>query len=379
MGPIESLIALLCALYLSDCWFLVAPAARVLRSPWLRGWTATESGLRIANSAGAWVLLQPLAPLGRHAVIEPWPLALTPDAAVNRAQPRQLGRETAELAPIGAEAWPRLESEGRRVRLGRREVALASSPRAAERAVRRLRALAGLPRDEREARIEAELRDAFDAAAIERRASEVLRASRPLLLACNALFLYLIAALPAVLATLGLEATWPWLLGGLACFETWVLLAFARAHRELYPESRLERRLQLAQMIFSPPLAVRATDAALRDAFAGFHPLAVERVLVPAAEFATRVAPALRESAAGATRSSLPESVRAVRAAFDARESREIARLAREVGLDPERILAPPSREDDSRGYCPACLTQYLRDDGVCSDCDDVPLCSFRT
>lgn len=382
MGPIESLIALLSALYVTDCWCLVGHGAVVFRSPWLGGWTAGP-GLRLATPAGHWVLLQVLPPLGRHAVVDVWPLAVADHVVVNRAAPRDLGGRIHTLSPTVLADTEPVRVEGRRILIGNRELARASSALSARLAVRRLARWRACAPEQLGALIDADLAEAFDVGAVKRRADEALAATRPLLLACNVLFLFLIAVLPAVLWRLGLELTWPYLLGILIAIQAWVLVQFHRTHRALFPAEGAERRLHLFQLAISPPLAVRAVDAAVRDAFVGFHPLAVARVLLPQRECAPRLLHALREVRLGATRIGLPESVRAARAAFDRREALHLDRLARAADLDPEVALAPPAREADVSAYCPLCWTQFARAQGPdgsagsCADCDGVPLASF--
>ena len=43
--------------------------------------------------------------------------------------------------------------------------------------------------------------------------------------------------------------------------------------------------------------------------------------------------------------------------------------------IEAELLLAPPTpRDAHSRTYCPACLTQYVIEEGACADCGGVHL-----
>ncbi|MEO6709159.1 MAG: hypothetical protein ABI054_10965 [Planctomycetota bacterium] len=379
MGPIESLIALLGALYLSDCWFVVAHSAVLFRSPLLRGWTSRRGPVSFTTSTSAWILLRVLPPLGRHLVCAPWPIAVTPHFAVTREAPRALGGRTITLRRIAIEALAEARADGKKILTGRSAVARASSVPMARGMAALLRELAAMKATQREQHIARSLAKSFQVEEIERRQAELLAASKPLAIACNCLFGYLIAVVPICLSTLGLTRSWMVLLAILVALQVWVVCAFLRAHRQLFPDAVGQRREHLFQMSISPPIAVRALDALCRDALSEFHPLAVARVLTPGPEFLELARTFLRESRFGSARRAWPEEVRGVREWFDPLEFEALSKLVASAGAAPEQWIAAPAPESGSLAYCPLCHTQFTRGDGDCADCDGMPLALFAT
>ncbi|HTF88963.1 MAG TPA: hypothetical protein VK843_11180 [Planctomycetota bacterium] len=377
MGQIESLIALLGALYLSDCWFVVAHSAVLFRSPLLRGWTSRRGPVSFTTSTSAWILLRVLPPLGRHLVCEPWPIAVTPHFVVTRAAPRALGGGTLTLRPVAIEAMAEARADGKQILAGRSVVARASSVPMAKGMASLLRELAAMKASQREQHIARSLSKSFQVEEIERRRDELLRASAPLATACNCLFGYLIAVVPLCLYTLGLTRSWMALLAILVAFQVWVVFAFVRAHRQLFPDAAGQRREHLFQMSISPPIAVRALDALCRDVMADFHPLAVAKVLTSEPEFQAFARTFLRESRFGSARRAWPEEVRGVREWFDPLEFEELSKLVASAGDSPDKWVAAPDPETGSLAYCPLCHTQFTRGDGLCDDCDGMPLVPF--
>lgn len=377
MTATESLIAFLCAIYLSDCWYFVPHRAVVFASPLLSTWHWTRTRAWLGTPTGGWVLLRPLPPLGRHSVCDHWPLAVTPECAVGRDTVwAPLGRDRQVLLPISVESAGRVSSDGRRILAGTVEIARVASNRAARSMAGLLRELGAQEPEQREQHIRRAVAAGFDTGCIEQRRAELARLGAPVLVACNALFVYLVAIVPGTLWWMGIERTWFVLLAILAGLQCWILMRFARAHGRLHADHPSERRAHLFQMLLSPPLAVRAHDALSRDVFAEFHPLAVAAVLTPGAAFEELARMELRESRFGRLRVSMTEPARAARTWFDALVFEHAARLTADSGARPADMLAAPVVDPGALAHCPICHTQFTVEQGVCEDCGGIPLIS---
>jgi hypothetical protein len=308
MSDGQVLFLVLVAIYLSDCLIWVRHDAVAFVAPSLRRWRLRRPSATFGNERGGVVLVNPLPPLGRIYVCPLVPAGLLPETP----------------------AWPEEDSR----------------PAA-----------------------EAALARALDTEAVARGVAEQAQISGPLQISCNLLLAYLLGLAPLAAWLHGLEATLGGILAGLALMLALAVGQWWLLHRKAFPERRFERRLHAFLMLIAPPGAIRAHDALSRDALAGFHPLAVARVLLPPQRFeafARRTLLELRHPEPGAE---LPGLQAPLLAACE--------RLVRDAGLDLEALLAPPAPEEGCRSYCPRCRTQYALNQGRCSECVEQLLVAF--
>lgn len=181
---------------------------------------------------------------------------------------------------------------------------------------------------------------------------------------CLSLLLFVFLLAPAAIYRFGLSRIWPTLLVTLLLFCSMTLVAFHRARRRLYPKSQNADLQSLFTIGLSPFAAIRAIDHLVGDVLEDFHPVAVAFVLLPEKEFLKFAEKELR---------------RAKFIAHDPVSEKSIACFLSAQKFDPQLLLQPPTPEDDrSRTYCPACLTQYVIEEGTCRDCGGVPLEPLR-
>ena len=118
----------------------------------------------------------------------------------------------------------------------------------------------------------------------------------------------------------------------------------------------------LVEVTLYPPSLLRGAQKLATEALGRRHPAVVALGLLPEApgrEVLRRAWLRLDEGDASGRAADL---VAAERHALDA--------LAREAGLSPEGLRAPPPRRDtQALAYCPVCLVEYRRAEGDCSDC----------
>jgi hypothetical protein len=206
-------------------------------------------------------------------------------------------------------------------------------------------------------------------AAVLARLSELRRAGGSLRWLATALTVWLFAVAPLAVAAAGLAATWKPLAAGAVALVAAIAIAFAGAHRRLFPALADDRWAATAALALVPTDAMRAYASLGRPLLASVPPAVAVVALCGAPEAAERVARRLRE---------LRWPTDAERAArTDAARERERLRLealAAERGLELAGRLAAPALADDSAGYCPRCLVAYARLEASCADCPGVPV-----
>lgn len=216
------------------------------------------------------------------------------------------------------------------------------------------------------ARIETEIDGMFDLARHREEQARFVRATRTLSWLSLGYFTALFAALPPAIwwlhEELGILAWLPFVVA----FHTATLVALAMAHRRLMPDRGGERVELLISAALYPPALLRGLQELCDTACSTFHPAVLAATLTDE--------PARR----GHLRSELARLVYLEGAAREnddcpslaTLEYRALLGLLAEIGEDPTALLRPPQREDASaRYFCPACLAEYRRRAGACTDC----------
>ncbi len=348
-------MAVLAAIYLSECVFLVTPEQRAVTRWFGRLWRLVRpvrlSAFRdLAVAAG-----NPLPPLGTSFLCEPLPFLVLGGTTLAARDGRPLG-EFARMGPVA---------------LRGREVAVEGLPpfkagteaaaRAAAGVLERLRAAPGGERGRVMAEVHAASHDEAEAA---RRAGAYGAATRWLRGWCNGLVVFVFVACPLLAVLVGLILAWPLVLLGLVAGMAGVAVSYRRAARKL--ECPVPRTAVVALV---PTAAMRAHDLLARDLMAGLDPLAVAAALLP------------REAAGRAVEERLrhlrfPRSGGA--SAGAASELGAAGALAARLGFDPEELATRvPERDADSVAWCPRCHAQYRKRIPHCRECEGVALRGF--
>jgi hypothetical protein len=364
------LLILLALVYLVECGQWVPPATVAFHALIPGRWRTT----RVLRGSSRWrrgmVLGCPWPPLGSALVSEPLPLAMSPTGITPEEHGGQIPWERIE--EVGTTDWT-LEVNGQ-------QIARLASRRLAQTLARTLDELRGLEPSERPAAVERLLDQRFDAETLPARLAAFTRGTRLLRVSASLLWLCIFGGLPAILHS-QLIQYWAPILGLLLL--TWITTAilFRLALRRpgllappLWPD-RLHRFLVAA----SPLSAIRAADLIAREVAGELDPLVVSAALLDEKRFAEQARVTLVDLTHGRVRhESSPESDRAW---LTERLEPRVRRLLEARGVDIQRLLAPPAREDDRvRAYCPRCLSQYTEQRGAsCPNeaCAGMPLLPF--
>jgi hypothetical protein len=167
------------------------------------------------------------------------------------------------------------------------------------------------------------------------------------------LWIYLFIVLPVAVFVLGLALTWLPALGILLVLLARIGTAYRRRAAARRPRSSSG---DLAVMLLSPPGAIRAADRFTRRACEGMRTVRIARTMASEEEFC--------------------RWARLVY--FDPTIDNEPLKdeIAKTVaGGELHRLFSdPPAADAGMTGFCPRCHQQYLRRDGDCADCIDVPI-----
>jgi len=349
------LLGTLCVLYVLQCLAWLPRGSCVFWGPLFARGVSSGPGLRLLD----------LLPTSRSQLAFRFPLteragSLTGPGRATWSAPDWKDGDSVDLAALrGASA------DGSLVRVEGRAFARGADARHAERIEALLRAIGEASPSERRAVVEDAFSECLSLSAFSAARGRFDATARLLAWASIAYGLALFVFLPAVAFAFGTEKSLGAFLPVVAILHVATLWCYARADRELRPARRREHFQAALGAAFYPPSLLRAHSQLRSSTLAAFHPAAVAVDLLPrshARDFLrmeiARTTARLHEPVSPELGFSLVEV-----------EVRALWRLVEEFG-EATSLLAPPARIDPlARSYCPACLCEYRRCEGPCSDC----------
>jgi hypothetical protein len=374
-----TLLIILAAVYVSDCFLWVRNRTVLFASDWLRGWKPVVASEFAGSASGSLKLLNPIPPLGRYFQTY-WPcLSLSPIGvcAYTLHSPLRSGRLSQSGEEIAFEQITDARNEGRKVYLNNSHFASCSSEREALGLVRLIDQLRTMPEIGREAHIRGYLnmRLAKDMA-LDRMAS-LTPHTDALGWTCNAYFLYLFVFVPLVAGHYGLIRSIVPAAAGILLGGIWIAVLYFRGHKKEFGDAPNDRFGNVVKMILCPPVSIRAVDLMTLDALTDFHPVLIARIT-------------LGERSRTFVRAFISDLTHPVRHELTNERAVEIVTwfqkceleccstfLRDQEGTDLNELLIAPDRSGSSLAYCPRCYEQYEVLSGECPDCTGVALVAF--
>lgn len=382
MGDLESLLLVLVAIYLAECFVWLRRGTVGFFNWWgftRSRWRLRHPGSTLANQHGAVAFTNPLPPLGAVFFGQQTPLSISADAALayTAACLNPSWRVSQSARFVRFEEMKVITRDGRKVLVNEQVFLKAASPFIARRLVKGLRELQEATAKQREAIIHRVLAASFDEKAVHERVQEFQKRSANLRALANSLFIFLYILAPLLVWRFAfLNVVW-WLVAGLLAHTVSIAILFRRAHGHLYPGCHDERFTPFLTMLLAPPSAIRAVDALGKHLLEEFHALAAAKVLLTAEdyrEFARRVILDLRHPMFPICPSAEPMAVK-TEESFRLQLRDEAEKFVSASGLKLEELLRPPTRSEVvNTAYCPRCGAQFTTSDGACSDCGGRPL-----
>jgi hypothetical protein len=307
-------------------------------------------------------LLNPFLPLSSVVYASGYPFSFLTDSGGMILGVHFTSSVTAGSIDAGITFEPshRFTSRGKQLLVGDSPVTTLHSEHSAAHLAAFLGKLQSMPPPKRFAFLDRELRRMFAVDTLRERLELFSRCTAFLNSLCFSLFLFLFLLAPGTIYRFGLHRAWPGLLLALVFYSLLILWAFRRARRRLYPQRKNGDLQHLITIALSPFAAIRAIDPLAADLVEDFHPVAVASALLSEEHFLQFAEKELR---------------RTKFITHDAILEKSIAAFLSGQKFDPQSLLQPPAPADArSRAYCPACLTQYVIEEGTCDDCGGTSL-----
>ena len=369
MSSTAILFLVVVGIYLLDCFLLAPEDAIVLVEGYAGRWTVATSGIALGALRKRAVFAGVLSPGGTNVVLPPWWLAMSPQGIAWRD-----GEGGLQWLPY--ESLDSVRSDDATVHLTSTAAITVHSRARARHLLTVLVQVRDAHQSARATLLERELGRALDESAVRDAWAKHRAATTPLRAVSIILCLHLFVAWPVVVAWLGLNTLWPYLLVELVVLLAVTVWQFVRVHRRLFTETPLDVA-ELVSLALSPPAAVRATTVLARDLFGSFHPLAVVGALGSPERFSLLASRLVRDLAYRVENGASDSHALAVASWFASRHAAAVSALASRVLGGQPLPDAPNQERHGSHAYCPRCWTQFGSAEHACEGCGGLALKSF--
>ena len=224
-------------------------------------------------------------------------------------------------------------------------------------------------------KIERHIHALFDTSRLKKCEDDLLKHAKHLMFFCNIQLIILLVVCPILVIFFGTQA--------LIASGIYMILAnlslvylYHHVHREVYKGFRDGHFTDIAKMILSPPLTIRALDLLSLHYFIAFHPLTVAYHVLDRHSFMLFAKQMLL-------------SYNHTYVSFDGVDHKDallwhlksieasIKELLIKKHISVSDLLRPPSQVEGVASYCPRCHAQYVQKSGQCEDCGGIDLTEY--
>lgn len=208
----------------------------------------------------------------------------------------------------------------------------------------------------------------FDQKKAETRWKRGVEESRRLILPVSSLLIWCLPLGGFSYWYLGWSRMWWWFLPGIVVVNTWVVLAYLKAHRSLHPQASESRFAEALAMSLFPPTSMRATDAITFPLLQMYHPVVLARCLLKLEDLQKFVLRHWRDlTHPRRHRIEVSAEARNIASLHAVRVQRSFKKWAESQNL----LLSVPfdKTELESQSYCPRCHDEFIRLDLECPSC----------
>ena len=196
---------------------------------------------------------------------------------------------------------------------------------------------------------------------------------------CNLLFLYIFLIVPVLVYFYGTIKLFIILLVLMYLSSISVSIIFYTIHKMFYPAQKGERIIDMIKMIIFPPTAVRANDFLSLNLLVNYHPLTVGLILFDNINFENIAKKVLIDLKHPIINDFENEQVDLTNKWHRSNLENIVIDFLHNNSVDIKNLIIAPSPENVScKSYCPRCEAQYTIQNGICSECSNMALISFK-
>lgn len=376
----QALFAIICFLYITDCFLWIDRHSVAIVSSWWKKWKPAFPSVLFGNGDAGFVLLNPLPPLGLSYVCHLPPVSISPVGicAYNSQTLRPGGKSSQSGKTVLFTDVKNINSNGKAIIVNDSKFVKCRTESEASVLAHFLSSIASAAQENRESLIRDFFQKALNYESVWSALGAVSEQSRILRLLCNISFFFIFLFTPALVMYYGLKHM---IIPLGICFfllSIRISVEFYASHKMLYPQASEDRIGNFLKMILCPPVAIRALDVLANPLLGSFNPLNVANVLLDKNKYSVFAKEFMLDLKYPIQPNHLNDEGILImiwhnNTLFDLCKSYldDVAKL----NID---LFSPPIQTDeDSKSYCPRCLGQFIKESGECPDCFGVKLALF--
>jgi hypothetical protein len=374
---VEQIFVVITVLYLIEMLVWARSGTYVVRSVFGK-FQLQHSRAFLSNDIGRLFFCGP-APWDAAFLMRPTPVSINRDGITNVcvASPASEQRPLVDERFVSIDDVNRITIEDHRLFMDGTDFCATQDKHQAKNILAKLKHLATVPTDQRNHIIDSDLTASFDTGYVSQRIELWRRTTYRLRVFGTLMFVWLCVGV-------GLYFEWyaryykddifvPYMFV-LMLFWWNCVLRFYAAHRQLYPERRWERCLQLLVTFVSPASAMRASDHLARQLLTDSHPVPV-LIALNAIDKMNFVAATCRDAIYPIPLEVEGESALEIKSVANEYHAMYVERLRRcveECQLSFEELTLPPSDlSEEALSYCERCHNEFIEREAVCGLCSD--------
>lgn len=376
----QVLFAIICFLYITDCFLWVDRHSVVIVSYWWKRWKLAFPSSLFGNGDAGLVLLNPFPPLGLSYICHLLPLSISPIGicAYNAQTLRPGGKSSQSGKTALFTEIKGIHSEGKNIIVNDSKFVKCRTESGASALANFLSSMISTTQENREALIKDFFKKTFDQESLLRTLKDVSGKTQILCILNNFSFFFIFLIAPVLVMLYGLRHM---IIPLGICFfllSIRISLEFYASHKRIYPTASEDRIGNFLKMILCPPVAIRALDVVANPLLGSFNPLNVANVLLDRNKYNVFAKEFMLDLKYPIQPNHLSDEGILImnwhnntlfglcKAYLD-----DVAKL--NIGL-----FTPPIQTDEnSKSYCPRCLSQFTKESGECPDCFGVELALF--
>lgn len=381
MSDGQTLLLILCVLYLSDCLIWVGKRTVAFVAPWCRRWHVTFANPLMGNAYGGLVFLNPIPPFGSVMLSHLSPVSISPAGvcAYNLQSLPGVGRPIQTGNSIAFANIAESGTDGPYLLVNKARFAKCATSNQAQMLADLIKAAAAEPPDKREILI----RDFMDRQFARQEAQATISVASDLAVdtrwVCGFFFLFLFCIVPVLVEAYGLNRLVMPVAGVMVISALYLSFSFFRAHKALFHSLNREWISHIVKMILCPPVAIRAADLITVNAVSRFHPVLVSTIL-PASDRESFVRFVVRDLKYPVRHELTDLEAIGIASWYTGLQLDSCIKFLRDHEAPSlNSLFAPPTRDGACTLYCPRCGCQYMAASSDCPDCPGVELVGFPT
>lgn len=381
MSDGQALFAVICIIYLTDCFLWLGKHSLAFVSMWGLRWKPKHPSAYLGSPNGGLVFINPFPFLGQVYTCDLLPVSFSPRGlcAYNTQCLTVDGKPQQSGLVVNYGQIKNVYCFEKNIYINNSLFVKCASHVQASCIVSIIKKISSSSENKREELIKAFLKQRQDTTNAENVFNEIESHNFNLRFFCSILFLFLFVLSPILVIRFSLTLVILPVIAITFIIGIYISIKFYKTHKILYPNEKETRITNLIKMILCPPVAIRANDIITSQALSNFSSILIAKILLKKEDFLLFAQhwlldlkyPTRHECEDGFAMDIIAwHNSTLFNVSYECLDGMSKSEIA--LSLKPELL------EKQSNSYCPRCLEQFQINSGGCCNCDGVELVTLN-